>query len=211
MECVNCRILYPQGRKDAASPRASSALRIQSRRTNRGRSPRYGICKQRLNRRPRRPRGSPQTEGRQGIRSGWGCRTMRHRSGWFLPPDSPSRREIGPLSRESSATSRGDDEAHGCTMMPRLEEDSAAKAGRVATRRLDADDRDRISTVSIDPGNQCPPRQDRGRHAATGSGFRVKPAAREPPAKRLVLWGGRVTLNSGLSGLDGGPLCGGEY
>ena len=31
--------------------------------------------------------------------------------------------------------------------MPRLEEDSAAGAGRVATRRLDADDRDRIGTV----------------------------------------------------------------
>ena len=32
-------------------------------------------------------------------------------------------------------------------MMPRLDEDSATGAGRVATRRLDADDRDRISTV----------------------------------------------------------------
>ena len=56
----------------AASPQTSSALRIQRRRTNRGRSPGYGICKQRLNRRARRPRGSPQTEERQGIRSGWG-------------------------------------------------------------------------------------------------------------------------------------------
>ena len=33
-------------------------------------------------------------------------------------------------------------------MMPRLDEDSAAGTGRVATRRLDADDRDRISTVA---------------------------------------------------------------
>ena len=56
----------------AALPRASSALRIQSRRTNRGRSPGYGICKQWLNRRARRPCGSPQTEGRQGIRASWG-------------------------------------------------------------------------------------------------------------------------------------------
>ena len=32
-------------------------------------------------------------------------------------------------------------------MMPRLEEDSAAGAGRIATRRLDADDRVRVSTV----------------------------------------------------------------
>ena len=66
---------------------------------------------------------------------------------WFLPPDSPREREIGPRSRESSGTSRGDDEAHGCAMMPRLVEDSATGTGRVATRRLDADDRVRVSSV----------------------------------------------------------------
>ena len=36
-------------------------------------------------------------------------------------------------------------------MMPRLAEDSATGTGRVATRRLDADDRVRVSTVTIDP------------------------------------------------------------
>ncbi len=32
-------------------------------------------------------------------------------------------------------------------MMPRLDEDSATGAGRIATRRLDADDRVQVSTV----------------------------------------------------------------
>jgi hypothetical protein len=32
-------------------------------------------------------------------------------------------------------------------MMPQLAEDSATGAGRIATRRLDADDRVRVSTV----------------------------------------------------------------
>ena len=154
----------------AASPWASSALRIQSRRTNRGRSPGYGICKQRLNRRARRPRRSPQTEERQGIRSSWG-RARSSPKQRALRPGRHKSRGIGPRSRESSGTSRGDDEAHGCAMMPQLDEDSATGTGWVATRRLDADDRVRISTVRS--SYRAPPRQDRGRHAATGSGFRA--------------------------------------
>ena len=76
----------------AASPRASSALRIQRRRTNRGGSPGYGICKQWLNRRPRRPGESPQTQQRQGIRSGRGrARCVTKAMGPTAEPSQTSR------------------------------------------------------------------------------------------------------------------------
>lgn len=130
----------------AASPRAPSALRIQWRRTNRDRSPGYGICKQRLNRRARRLRGSPQTEQRQGIRSGWGrARFVNEAVGPTAGP-SPISRDQPPaqgIPGHLTRCLRG----HGCAMMPRRAEDSAPGAGRIATRRLDADDRVRESTV----------------------------------------------------------------
>jgi hypothetical protein len=106
---------------------------------------------------------------------------------WFLRPDRRGHREVGPRSGESSGTSRGGRHAHGRPMMPRLAEDSATGTGRVATRRLDADDRDRISTVrSILTSAAC----DR-----IGGGTPRQAAAFEragdtrPPAKRFVLCG----------------------
>ena len=70
-------------------------------------------------------------------------------------------------------------------MMPRLEEDSATGAGRIATRRLDADDRVRGSTVrSILTSAAC---------AKIGGGRTPQAAAFEragdtrTPAKRFVL------------------------
>ena len=80
------------------------------------------------------------------IRPGWG-RADSSPKRWFLLPDRHRHREIGPWSRESSGTSRGGCDAHGRTRMPWLDEDSATGAGRIATRRLDADDRVRVSTV----------------------------------------------------------------
>src|SRR4051794_22936508 len=130
----------------AASPHASPALRMQRRRTNRGRGPatefvskcwigRRGGLEDRLKRR----------DDRQ-----FGPAAVAHDpspKGWLLLPDHRGHREGGPRPGESSATSRGGYDAHGRTMMPRLDEDSATGAGRIATRRLDADDRVRVSSV----------------------------------------------------------------
>ena len=94
-------------------------------------------------------------------------------------PDRRRHREIGPWSRESSGTSRGGCDAHGRLMMPWLDEDSATGAGRIATRRLDADDRVRISTVrSI---LRAPPARGKGATRRKRQRLSSEPATREPP------------------------------
>jgi hypothetical protein len=160
-----------------ASPQASSALRIQGRRTNRGRGPATefvskgwiggrGGLEDRLKRRSDRE---------------FGLAGVAHASSpkrWFLLPDRRRHREIGPWSRESPGTSRGGCDAHGRPMMPRLDEDSATGAGRIATRRLDADDRVRISTVrSI---LRAPPATEKGATRRNRQRLSSEPATREP-------------------------------
>ena len=106
----------------AASPRASSALRIQRRRTNRGRSPGYGICKQWLN----RGRGGLEDRLKRRSGRGFGLAGVAHDAltkRWDRRPDRHRCREIGPRSGESSGTSRGGCEAHG------LCHDAAARRG----------------------------------------------------------------------------------
>ena len=78
-------------------------------------------------------------------------------------------------------------------MMPQLAEDSATGAGRIATRRLDADDQVRVSTVRFILTERRP-RPDRGRHDATGRGFRVsrrhanpREAVSPPPHKTHII------------------------
>src|SRR3954452_12508217 len=51
--------------------------------------PGYGICKQLLDRPARRPGGSPETEGRQAVRSG--CGRARSLTEGVTPPAGPPR------------------------------------------------------------------------------------------------------------------------
>jgi hypothetical protein len=80
------------------------------------------------------------------IRASWGrARSLTEEVVPTARPPQTSRDR--PPVRGIPGPSRGDGDAHGRPMMPRLAEDSATGTGRVATRRLDADDRVRISTV----------------------------------------------------------------
>ena len=78
-------------------------------------------------------------------------------------------------------------------MMPQLAEDSATGAGRIAIRRLDADDRVRISTVSSIL--RAPPATEKGATRRNRQRLSSEPTTREPPAKRLVLCPKRRTTN----------------
>jgi len=70
-------------------------------------------------------------------------------------------------------------------MMPRLGEDSATRAGRIATRRLDVDDRDRINTVrSI---LTSAPRDRIGGGASPQAAAFERAGDMRTPAKRFVL------------------------
>ena len=159
----------------AASPHASPALRMQRRRTNRGRGPATEFVSNCWI----GGRGGPEDRLKRRDDRCFGPAAVTHDSSperWLLLPDHRGHREGGPRPGESSATSRGGCDAHGRTMMPRLDEDSATGAGRIATRRLDADDRVRVSTV----------RSILSRAARDGIGggtqrLSSKPVKREPP------------------------------
>jgi len=162
----------------AASPHASPALRMQRRRTNRGRGPatefvsncwigRRGGLEDHLKRRGDRDFGPAVAAHDPALKGG------------LLLPDHRGHREAGPRPGESSATSRGGCDAHGRTMMPQLAEDSATGAGRIATRRLDADDRVRVSTVrSI---LRAPPATGKGAARRNRPRLSSEPTTREPP------------------------------
>jgi hypothetical protein len=143
----------------AASPQAPSALRIQRRRTNRGRGPAMEfVSKGWIG-----GRGGREDRLKRRSDRGFGLAGVAHDSSpkrGFLLPDRRRHREIGPRSRESPGTSRGGCDAHGRAMMPWLDDDSAPGAGRIAPRRLDADDRVRGRTVrSIRTSAACDKRE----------------------------------------------------
>ncbi len=142
-----CRILYPQGRGRARphpGPRWPCGYKAGGRTA--GEAPAMEFVSNGWI----GGRGGLEDRLKRSSGRGFGPAGVTHdpsRKREFLLSDRHRSREIGPRSGESSGTSRDVDEAHGCAMMPRLAEDSATGTGRVATRRLDADDRVRGSTV----------------------------------------------------------------
>jgi hypothetical protein len=169
----------------AASPHASPALRMQRRRTNRGRGPatefvskcwigRRGGLEDRLKRRDDRC---------------FGPAVVTHDSSperWLLLPDHRGPRPSGPRPGESTATSRGGCDAHGRTMMPRLGEDSATRGrpDRYPTTRRGRPGPGKYRKIHPIARRT---RRDRRRHTAT---FEQAGETRTP-AERLVLRGGR--------------------